>query len=189
MKTIARMGLAASVMLAVVGFSAPAHAGDYSGGDGTVTGGDISGPGEDVSTDIQQQNAVKDRVAQAYYAAKYGTGTLADLAAANAAYQAAYPQAVAGPLAAGTDAATASATLITASAAFAVNKLGVVQFGQAKSYYCGPASGKMIVYYKGDGTSAFNGETQTQAHIADSYHMRTDINGKTSWARGCSGSV
>jgi hypothetical protein len=59
-----------------------------------------------------------------------------------------------------------------------------VHYAQAKNFYCGPATGKMILNYKNEGPSAFNGETQTQAHIADAYHMRTDINGKTGWDSG-----
>lgn len=62
--------------------------------------------------------------------------------------------------------------------------LGVTQVGQNKSYYCGPASGYMIIrYLHGAGfTSRYDGSQPGQAGLANANHMRTDLNGRTDWS-------
>jgi hypothetical protein len=63
--------------------------------------------------------------------------------------------------------------------------LGVVQVGQNKSYYCGPASGYEIIrYLHGAGfTSRFDRTSPGQAGLANVNHMETDKYAKTDWAR------
>lgn len=62
--------------------------------------------------------------------------------------------------------------------------LGVPHFTQIKTYYCGPASGLMILTYLKEGRSAYNKDALDQRRIANAAHMRTDINGKTGWSTG-----
>lgn len=59
--------------------------------------------------------------------------------------------------------------------------LAVDHAGQIKDYYCGPATGFMILRYEGEGASAYNGAALTQTNVAGPNHMRTDINGSTPW--------
>jgi len=66
----------------------------------------------------------------------------------------------------------------------ATKVLAVRHYGQIKSFYCGPASGKMILKYLDAGPSRYNHRLQTQRRIGGPAHMATDVNGKTSWASG-----
>jgi hypothetical protein len=59
--------------------------------------------------------------------------------------------------------------------------LPLTQYGQNKNYYCGPASGYMILKYKGNATSVYNGASLSQANLAKPAHMDTD-DGATEWA-------
>lgn len=62
--------------------------------------------------------------------------------------------------------------------------LDVTHAAQVKGYYCGPASGFMVLRYLSEGDSAYNGASLTQDHVAGADHMRTDINGSTPWSSG-----
>lgn len=63
--------------------------------------------------------------------------------------------------------------------------LNLTHYAQEKGYWCGPAAGKMIIkMLKGGGPSAYNGATFTQTHFAGADHMRTEINGATTWSSG-----
>ncbi|KRF23950.1 hypothetical protein ASG95_04705 [Phycicoccus sp. Soil803] len=82
--------------------------------------------------------------------------------------------------------ASGVATSTDLAAAFPTSRsLGVVQVGQNKDYYCGPASGYEIIrYLHGAGfTSRFDGTSPGQAGLANANHMETDKYGKTDWAR------
>lgn len=57
-------------------------------------------------------------------------------------------------------------------------------YPQKKSYWCGPATGKMILKWLNAGTSAYDGKIQVQANIANDNHLKTETNGVTSWASG-----
>lgn len=59
--------------------------------------------------------------------------------------------------------------------------LNVQHAGQIKNYYCAPTTGFMILRYQREGRSAYNGASLSQRHVAGAAHMRTDINGRTSW--------
>lgn len=56
--------------------------------------------------------------------------------------------------------------------------IGWVQ--QQTGYYCGPATGYMMLKYGGHTASAVNGASLTQARLASSTYMKTDANGETS---------
>lgn len=57
----------------------------------------------------------------------------------------------------------------------------VYHVAQSKGYYCGPASGYMILKYFGMNTSQYNGAALSQAALATSSHMNTDVAGATTW--------
>jgi len=177
-RTLARLAVCA-VMAAVLSTGGVAVAAD----DGNVSGGDISGPGDETSLEMQAQNAAKSKLADAYVRAKYHGGSVAAYEAAYRAYKAKYPKAMKG-LGAGDDFRKPSARLAADSAQFATNQLGVNHEGQIKNYYCGPASGKLILKWLDNEVSRLTGVPLKQANVADANHMRTDINGKTSWASG-----
>lgn len=59
--------------------------------------------------------------------------------------------------------------------------LAVSHAAQIKYYYCGPATGVMIMRYEGVGDSAYNGAPLDQEHVAGPDHMRTDIHNSTAW--------
>jgi hypothetical protein len=78
---------------------------------------------------------------------------------------------------------SASAASLTATAASATSMSdGVAHSPQQESYYCGPASGYMILATENAGASAKNGNSLTQAHVAGAAHMKTNQNGVTAWA-------
>lgn len=58
--------------------------------------------------------------------------------------------------------------------------------GQAKSYWCGPAAGAMIVdsIFGGPIKSKYNGAGFGQASFAGPAHMETERHGKTAWDSG-----
>ncbi len=64
--------------------------------------------------------------------------------------------------------------------------MNLTQVGQNTGYYCGPASGYMVLLYRhGTGyTSRYNGNAPGQANIANTDHMQTDYYGSTDWSRG-----
>jgi len=69
---------------------------------------------------------------------------------------------------------------------YSANILGVVQAAQETNYYCGPASGYMIIReMKGSGyTSRYDGTTLSQTAMANANHMMTDTYGGTAWSSG-----
>ena len=76
---------------------------------------------------------------------------------------------------------------VTPSLATPVSKsLGVVQVGQEKSFYCGPAAGYEIIrYLHGAGfTSRYNGNALTQNNLANPDHMDTLARQVTDWSSG-----
>lgn len=176
-RTLARLAVVA--VTTVVMSTGSAVAAD----DGNVTGGDISGPGDETSAAMQAQNAAKSKMADAYVRAKYHGGSVAAYEAAYRAYKARYPGAMKG-LGAGDDFRKRSVRLEAAEAQFASNRLGVNHEGQIKNFYCGPASGKLILKWLDNDVSRYSGVPLKQSNVADANHMRTDINGKTSWASG-----
>jgi hypothetical protein len=62
--------------------------------------------------------------------------------------------------------------------------LGLTQYAQTKGFYCGPASGYMIIRYLHGASfrSRKNNATLSQAHIASNAHMKTEANGSTDWS-------
>jgi hypothetical protein len=64
--------------------------------------------------------------------------------------------------------------------------LGVQQVNQSTAYYCGPAAGYEIIRYLGGAgfTSRYDGAALSQANLANSNHMKTDLNHSTDWATG-----
>lgn len=177
-RTLARLAVVA-VTTVVMSTGSAAVAAD----DGNVTGGDISGPGDETSAAMQAQNAAKSKMADAYVRAKYHGGSVAAYEAAYRTYRVRYPGAMKG-LGAGDDFRKRSTRLEAAEAQFSMNRLGVNHEGQIKNFYCGPASGKLILRWLGNDVSRYSGVPLKQSNVADANHMRTDINGRTSWASG-----
>lgn len=169
--------------LALIAFllpTVPAHA-DGGGG----SGGGISGPGDEVPAVIQSQDKQKQAVADAYLRAKYDEGSSSVLANVTRAYASRYPKALGGRLTSVATRGRASAERpAVARAPFAISKLAMTQRPQSKNFYCGPATGQMLLQYRNEGASALTGVSLTQAHVADANHMRTDVNGKTAWDTG-----
>ncbi len=64
--------------------------------------------------------------------------------------------------------------------------LSITHASQNTGYFCGPATGYMIIrYLHGTGfTSRYDGSQPGQAGLANANHMRTDINKSTEWATG-----
>ena len=113
-------------------------------------------------------------------------GDVAGAQLAEAAYEAKYGGPGAGSSKLSSNMASGVATSTDLAAAFPTSRsLGVVQVGQNKDYYCGPASGYEIIrYLHGAGfTSRFDGTSPGQAGLANANHMETDKYGKTDWAR------
>lgn len=181
-RLIRTLGCAALTATVAVAWQVPAaHADDAGTTDGTITGGDISGPGNEVPPDVQEQARIKQGMADAYLAVKRGEGTRANYRAAAEAYARAYPRSTpdAGRGPSGEEDTGGEFTTMAAG-----HTLLVEHYSQNKSFYCGPASGKMILYWLQSGPSAATGVTQTQGNIGNADHMRTDINGKTGWDTG-----
>jgi hypothetical protein len=177
MERLLRLTLSAALASALCVLGPPALADPA---DGTGTGGDVSGPGPDMSGAARSQAASKQAVADAYVAHKYHGGSPAALRASARSYARTFPKGADSRL---KEFASADAgTVVTTSAPYASSSLGMTYYAQTQNWYCGPASGKMIVAWRGDGASAYNGESQTQAHLADLSHMKTDYYGKTAWA-------
>lgn len=71
------------------------------------------------------------------------------------------------------------------AAAAGVNRLGVAYAGQQTNYYCGPATGYMILKYKGKTKSAADsGLSLSQNNLAGSGYMKTSAQGSTNWGSG-----
>ncbi|GAB3071183.1 hypothetical protein GCM10027053_40040 [Intrasporangium mesophilum] len=163
----------------VLGAAGPARAGDAlrptvpSQGSGS----EVTAPGK--STPDSQQAREKVASTEAVIRAM-ARGDRAAAAAANRAYTARWG----GPglHAAGSRAASPELAA-TAAAAPASRVLALTQYGQLKNYYCGPASGYMIIRYLHGGafTSRYDKSSLSQAHLANLNHMKTDYRGLTSW--------
>lgn len=61
------------------------------------------------------------------------------------------------------------------------HSLPVEHRAQSVSYYCGPASGFMILKYRGNMTSEKNGDSLSQGSLAKYVHMDTDNLKSTPW--------
>lgn len=59
--------------------------------------------------------------------------------------------------------------------------LHVKHFAQINGYFCGPATGKMMLYEMGEGPSNYNGDIQRQGKIGNAAHMQTWAEGATRW--------
>ncbi|WP_457252765.1 hypothetical protein [Pedococcus sp. P5_B7] len=170
--------------LAGVCLAAPAQAGFAATPDPVVDDGGGITPAGVSPPDTQQ---AKDKVAATVLWAKAAAG--GDVAGARRA-EAAYESKYGGP---GGGSSKASSTVVSRvmtstdlAAAFPTSRsLGVVQVGQLKTYYCGPASGYEIIrYLHGAGfSSRFDGTAAGQGGLANANHMETDKYAKTDWAR------
>jgi len=158
------------------------------GDESVVGGGGIGGPGLQIAPAAREQASAKQAVADAYLAAKRGEASPAAYKGQLRAYAHRYGLEAGSSLQRDSmgDPATWAGNslphdesielLSTSSKVLSVN-----HFGQINGYFCGPAAGKMIVHYMGDGDSAFNGASQTQKAIGGKEHMRTWINDATHW--------
>jgi hypothetical protein len=78
--------------------------------------------------------------------------------------------------------ATSAYSLATTAATATSMSDAVAHSPQQQYYYCGPASGYMILATENAGASARNGNSLTQAHVAGAAHMKTNQNFETAWA-------
>lgn len=144
----------------------------YAGSDplpGNVTGADISGPGSEMTGENAER--AKEKVALSLEYAKLLDGTTTPAAFAKAERAGNAKLGLTNPRTTVAAKATASRTL------------KLTHYGQKKGYYCGPATGLMVVrMIDGAVRSRYNKESFTQAHMADKAHMATDANGATRWS-------
>ena len=148
-----------------------------------VDGGGITPIG---ASPPDSQQAIDKVAATELWAKAAASGDVAGAQRAEAAYEAKYGGPGAGSSKLSSTTASGVATSTDLAAAFPTSRsLGVVQVGQLKNYYCGPASGYEIIrYLHGAGfSSRFDGTAPGQGGLANANHMETDKYGKTDWAR------
>lgn len=149
-----------------------------------MTGGSVSGPGDEVEPAVAAQSAAKLEMAQAYVDAISGDGSVAELKDQVTSYEATYGLQEEMPaidaLVAGGD---ASSNAVASTNAYVIRILSVPYYSQNTGYYCGPAVGRMILDYKNAGRSAYDNSVQSQANIANANHMNTTTAG-TPWDKG-----
>ncbi|MEU8314805.1 hypothetical protein [Micromonospora sp. NPDC048169] len=172
--------LAALMIGSAAAFAAPASAmaeiidpdEPYDGIEGNFTGGDVTDPGLEQPTD--DQTNLKLQISQEWYAVNVQGADPTQLTKLQNDYTAQYGDS--GYVDPGD-----GAGLRTTAASSRI--LPFVQYAQAKGYYCGPASGYMIIrYLHGSGyTSRYNGNSLSQANLANSAHMNTEANKSTTW--------
>lgn len=114
-------------------------------------------------------------VAQAWHSAAFGGDTGAAYLEARADYAARYGEMTAGA----TTPDGVSSTMMAAPPSYTVS---MPHRGQSNNYYCGPASGVMILNATGHTTSATRGYSLSQSNLARNAYMETDANGQTSWS-------
>lgn len=80
---------------------------------------------------------------------------------------------------------SAAASVPAARAAATSKLLSTGSVAQATNYYCGPAAAYNIIKHKGKATSAYNrNHSLSQATLAGSTYLKTDINQATTWSSG-----
>lgn len=145
-----------------------AHATADDGTDVSATARDVSGAGDQVPEVEQKRATSKMDLAAAYVAMRDGEVSAADyaktVASSDPIFEAETPSGV------GQQATT--------------NVLRLRTYRQINNFFCGPATGKMILKYLKEGRSAVNGAYQDQDHIGGASHMRTWQNRVTSWTSG-----
>lgn len=77
---------------------------------------------------------------------------------------------------------TTMAATTTAITYPTLKTLNVPQVAQINGYYCGPATGYMILKHAGYTTSRYDGVALSQSALATNTYMRTNTNGATTWA-------
>ncbi len=168
MSVVVRIAVATTALI----FSSTSVA--HAASDGSGTGGDVSSP----APSFTQDPSTQDKVAQTllYGQMRSGKTTPEAFQRAQANYAAKYG--FAAP-------ASGSTSTVTAATATTSKSLSLTHYGQNKSYYCGPASGAMMIkMIDGSISSRYDGTGFGQTGIANANHMRTDINGKTGWDSG-----
>jgi hypothetical protein len=165
---------------------------------GNQTGGDVSSGPIVRSADAAAQSADKAALAKAWNRSRVGTMQTSTTESAGGEYEtllAAYNQRWGTDLAAtsagagsnrinktGSGDASLAMAATSASTSYESVELVINHTGQSKDFYCGPASGRMILHYLGDTTSAYNGAALGQGALATSAHMNTDAAGATTWS-------
>jgi hypothetical protein len=153
-------------------------------GMGNVTGGDVTPVG--AAPAMTQQAKAKVAATLAWDAAMKA-GNTAGAAKTMNAYTAQWGGAGAGIQAQSmSETQSAAVMLPTLAPPPASRILGVVQVGQQNGFFCGPASGYMIIrFLHGAGfRSRFDGSAPGQAGLGNANHMATTANRVTAWATG-----
>ncbi|MFG2330316.1 C39 family peptidase [Streptomyces sp. NPDC048604] len=169
-------GVCGLALASVAVLGAPAaHAADgpRGGVTGNYTGADVTGPSAEPLT---AQAKEKIALTEAWYAAVEGHGDLASVQRRETAYLKKYKL---------TDNRTVQARSggFAAMAAPTSRTLRLTHYGQAKNFYCGPATAAMMIKMK-DGAirSKYNRNAFSQANLANSAHMNTQNAGRTDWS-------
>jgi hypothetical protein len=143
-------------------------------GVGNLTGGDVTPDG---AAPAMTQQAKEKVAATLAWSATTKAGDSAGAAAAMNEYTAKWGGPGAGSQSLSTSVTTAAVTART---------LGVIQTPQITSYYCGPASGYMVVRFM-DGAgipSKWDGSPSGQSSLANAQHMNTNATHVTDWVSG-----
>jgi hypothetical protein len=142
---------------------------------GNVTGSSVSENFRQDPTDALQA-ANKMAVAKAWKSATFGSGSDVRYLEVKRNYSAQY-----GKRTVGTDRMVhaGSRTLMSSPVSYQVS---MSHRGQTTGYYCGPASGAMILSSTNNNTSYSGTFSLSQANLARDAYMATDANGATNWA-------
>ncbi|GAA1957000.1 hypothetical protein GCM10009798_15460 [Nocardioides panacihumi] len=164
----------------------PAALADGPGVPGTVTGGDVSSPAAEFADN--PDSVAKVKLTELWQRAVDGDVSPEAYEKAAASWRAAHgiskPEGYQA-LTTTTAASGSTSALAAAAAPPASRTLPLTYYAQIKSYYCGPATGAMLIKItNGAIASRYNGASFAQGHLAGPVHMDTESNGATPWASG-----
>lgn len=169
--------LALPILASVV--ATPLMAGPSVADDGNWTGGDVCMSDCGQLSEDEQQSAARTQLDSLYYAALFEGGSFEAYLAEAEDYAATYGLSEELLLAEQTLAELA----LNPGGSPVVNTrtVDIEHVAQANNYYCGPASGVMILRALSAGRSAANGEPLDQGSVAGPVHMQAN-DGATEWA-------
>ncbi|MEV7616582.1 hypothetical protein [Streptomyces sp. NPDC089799] len=171
------VALCAALLVAAGGTGAQAADGEqpYGGIEGNWTGGDVTAPERQI--ELSEQAKEKIALTEAWVQAQDGKISQDAFAKKESQFLTKYNLT---HTAAQKKAAGASAS---AAAAPSSRVLGVTHYAQARNYYCGPATGAMMIkMIDGFIRSRHNNDAFSQENLANSAHMDTNARGLTDWS-------
>ncbi|MGQ0464643.1 MAG: C39 family peptidase [Sporichthyaceae bacterium] len=153
-------------------------------GPGNETGGDVSLGALQQTAAEAAQTAEKSALAKSWQQLKLGKTDKAGFDKKLADWQS--RSGIRGDAAASPQTSSAKMSAATATTASTASKsLSVAHVAQSNSFYCGPASGYMVLKTLGRTYSAYSPGNMLdgQKDLAHSWYMQTDDLGKTPWAQ------